>query len=114
MSSPTTTDASARRGSTPKLGWFRGLYRYYKDPSASPLGKLVVFLAAIYVVMPVDLIPDVPFIGWLDDIGVMGLATAWLARMASKYRNPRELPPTTRDEDEDNAPFERRSFAVRR
>ncbi len=79
-------NSSAR--STPKLGWFRGLYRYYRDPSASPLGKLIVFLAAIYVVLPTDLIPDVPFIGWLDDIGVMGLATMWLGRMVSKYRTP--------------------------
>lgn len=69
-----------------KLGWFRGLYRYYKDPSASPLGKLVVFLGVLYVILPVDLIPDVPFVGWLDDIGVMGLATAWLARKVSTYR----------------------------
>ncbi len=72
----------------PKLGWFRGLYRYYKDPSASPLGKLVVVLAAIYVVLPVDLIPDVPIVGWLDDMGVMGLAAAWLARKAAVYRRP--------------------------
>ena len=60
--------------------------RYYRDPSASTLGKLVIFLAMIYVVVPVDLIPDVPIVGWLDDIGVMGLATAWLARVVSRYR----------------------------
>ena len=71
-----------------KVGFFRALGRYYKDPSASILGKLVVFLAAIYVVCPVDLIPDVPIVGWLDDIGVMGLATAFLWRVVGRYRNP--------------------------
>lgn len=88
-----------------KLGWFRGLYRYYRDPSASPLGKLVVLFAAIYVVLPVDLIPDVPFIGWLDDIGVMGLATAWLARSVSRYRAPHEL---ATGEERDSENFEPR------
>jgi uncharacterized membrane protein YkvA (DUF1232 family) len=71
-----------------KVGFLRALGRYYKDPSASILGKLVVFLAAIYVVCPVDLIPDVPIVGWLDDIGVMGLATAFLWRVVGRYRNP--------------------------
>jgi uncharacterized membrane protein YkvA (DUF1232 family) len=76
----------ARSKERPKLGWFRALGRYYRDPSASAAGKLIIFLAMIYVVMPVDLIPDVPLIGWLDDIGVMGLATAWLARIVARYR----------------------------
>ena len=31
-----------------------------RDPSASVLGKLVIVLAMIYVVVPIDLIPDVP------------------------------------------------------
>lgn len=81
-------DKLAGRG---KLGWFRALYRYYKDPTASPLGKLVVFLAAIYVVLPTDLVPDVPIIGWLDDLGVMGLATAWLARRVARYRREADI-----------------------
>lgn len=77
---------------TPKLSWFQALARYYRDPSASVFGKLVIFLAMIYVVCPIDLIPDVPLIGWLDDLGVMGLATAWLARVVSRYRAPEALP----------------------
>ena len=72
----------------PKLGWFRALVRYYRDPSASVLGKLVIFAALIYAVVPVDLIPDVPVVGWLDDLGVMGLASAWLARVVARYRLP--------------------------
>lgn len=75
-----------RSSPRPRLGWFAALARYYKDPSASILGKLVALLAVIYVIVPVDLIPDVPIVGWLDDIGVMGLATAWLARVVGRYR----------------------------
>ena len=38
---------------------------------------IIVLLALIYVISPLDLIPDViPVIGWLDDLGVL----AWAAR----------------------------------
>jgi len=89
----------------PKIGWFRALGRYYRDPSASVLGKLVIFAAVIYAIVPIDLIPDVPIIGWLDDLGVMGLATAWLGRVVARYRRPPELA-------EGSAASERRPFSV--
>ena len=75
-----------------RIGWFRALGRYYRDPNASILGKLVAFAALIYAVWPLDLIPDVPFVGWLDDIGIMGLATAWLMRSVARYRELPEAP----------------------
>ncbi|HVJ93575.1 MAG TPA: DUF1232 domain-containing protein, partial [Labilithrix sp.] len=75
-----------------KISWLAALRRYYRDPKASTFGKLVIFLAVIYALVPVDLIPDVPVIGWLDDLGVMGLATAWLARVVARYRTPEQLP----------------------
>lgn len=39
---------------------------------ASPLAQLVLFiLTVIYVVSPIDVVPDVlPIIGWLDDLAV--------------------------------------------
>ena len=66
-------------------------------------GKLFVLSAVVYVIVPVDLIPDVPIVGWLDDLGVMGIATAWLSRVLGRYR---ELPPSAvrhavRAEEED-------------
>jgi uncharacterized membrane protein YkvA (DUF1232 family) len=73
------------------LGWFRALGRYYRDPSASVFGKLIALVAIVYVVVPVDLIPDVPIVGWIDDLGVMGLATAWLLRVVARYRTPDTL-----------------------
>jgi uncharacterized membrane protein YkvA (DUF1232 family) len=75
----------------PKIGRLRALGRYFRDPNAGIFGKLVVLFAVAYVIFPYDLIPDVPFVGWLDDIGVMGLTTAWLSRVLGKYR---EVPPT--------------------
>ncbi|HPD57014.1 MAG TPA: DUF1232 domain-containing protein [Smithellaceae bacterium] len=43
------------------------------------------FLAMIYVLSPIDAIPDVPVIGYIDDFFVAAIATlnllqAWLAR----------------------------------
>jgi uncharacterized membrane protein YkvA (DUF1232 family) len=92
--------------SRPQIGWLRALSRYYRDPSASVLGKLVIFLALIYVIVPVDLIPDVPFVGWLDDIGVMGLATAWLGRVVARYRSAEALP------EESSTVPRKKSFSV--
>jgi uncharacterized membrane protein YkvA (DUF1232 family) len=35
----------------------------------------VVVLATLYVLSPIDVIPDIaPIIGWLDDVGVIGWA----------------------------------------
>ena len=38
---------------------------------------IIALLAMIYVISPLDLIPDfIPVIGWLDDLGVL----VWAAR----------------------------------
>ena len=69
-----------------KIGRVRALVRYFRDPAASIIGKLFVFAAVVYVISPIDLIPDVPIVGWLDDIGVMGLAVAWMWKVIGRYR----------------------------
>ncbi len=38
------------------------------------LPYLVIFLGIAYGVWPLDIIPDVPLIGWFDDLGIIGLA----------------------------------------
>jgi uncharacterized membrane protein YkvA (DUF1232 family) len=70
-----------------RIGRARALVRYFRDREASLLGKLFVLAALVYVVSPVDLIPDaIPFVGWLDDVGVMSLAVAWMWRIVARYR----------------------------
>jgi len=69
-----------------KVGRAAAVVRYFRDPSASFLGKGFVLFALAYVVCPVDLIPDVPIVGWLDDIGVMSLAVGWMWRVVGVYR----------------------------
>lgn len=70
-----------------KVGRARTIWRYLRDPRAPKLGKLLLIVAVAYVIMPADLIPDVPVIGWLDDIGVMGLALAYANRVAARYQS---------------------------
>lgn len=70
-----------------RIGRARALYRYFRDRDASLLGKLFVLAALVYVVSPVDMIPDaIPVVGWLDDVGVMSLAVAWMWRTVGRYR----------------------------
>jgi uncharacterized membrane protein YkvA (DUF1232 family) len=78
-----------------KIGRARALVRYFRDRNASILGKLFVLAAVVYVISPVDLIPDAfPIVGWLDDMGVMSLAVAWMWRVVGRYR---EAPQTAHD-----------------
>jgi uncharacterized membrane protein YkvA (DUF1232 family) len=63
-------------------------WRFFADPSASPAAKLLFVLALLYIVFPVDAIPDVvPVLGWLDDAGLAALAAAMLLRSIRPYRD---------------------------
>jgi uncharacterized membrane protein YkvA (DUF1232 family) len=54
--------------------------------SGVPL-KMLVLAAALYVILPTDLVPDiVPFAGWLDDVGIVALVTTFLAGAYEKRK----------------------------
>ncbi len=64
----------------------RKIFRYLKSSDVPKAPKLLVLLAIIYMIFPVDLIPDIaPVIGWIDDAGIMSLALAWLGRSIHQY-----------------------------
>ena len=43
--------------------------------------------AILYVISPIDVIPDfIPFIGWIDDIAVVGWAVSSLSNVISEYK----------------------------
>ncbi|HEV8322506.1 MAG TPA: DUF1232 domain-containing protein [Myxococcota bacterium] len=83
------TRAVARRsraGQLPFVGTLRSMVRFFADGRAPLLPKLVLGAAVAYLVLPIDLLPDaIPVVGWLDDLGVVGVAwtifkrylTAW-------------------------------------
>ena len=50
-----------------------------RDPRAPKAAKLVTVLAALYVISPIDFVPDtIPILGWLDD-GMIGFLLLQLA-----------------------------------
>lgn len=50
-----------------------------RDPRSPKAAKLFTVLAALYVVSPIDFVPDtIPILGWLDD-GMIGFLLLQLA-----------------------------------
>lgn len=62
-------------------GLVRSTLGYLRDPQVALWRKLSGLGAALYVVWPLDLIPDwIPILGWLDDLGVVGFVAWFLVR----------------------------------
>ena len=60
-----------------RLGW-----RLLRDPRIPAWPKLLVPLAALYVISPVDVIPDFLLVlGQIDDVSVIGLILAVIAML---------------------------------
>ncbi len=58
-----------------------------RNPAAPGVAKLVALLAAVYIISPVDIVPDVlPILGWLDD----GVVSILLFKLAFKLL-PKEM-----------------------
>ncbi len=48
------------------------VWRLLQDPRVPPLPKLIVPLVIVYVISPIDLIPDLmPILGQVDDLAVI-------------------------------------------
>ncbi len=63
-----------------KKGW-----RYLRDDSVSFWHKTLLLSASIgYILWPLDLIPDIPVIGQLDDIGIVFLLLNWFVNRSEK------------------------------
>ncbi|MGZ3422801.1 MAG: YkvA family protein [Polyangiales bacterium] len=67
----------------------RAFVRFLRDGQAPLFPRLLALFAVLYVIMPIDLIPDtIPIVGWMDDIGIIGLVLAWTARHVQRYAEP--------------------------
>ena len=72
--------------------------------------RLLALLALVYVVLPVDAIPDVaPVIGWLDDAGVAAIALGWLARAVREFD---AAPPARRGAPGETSPDDQATAAL--
>ena len=61
-----------------------------RNPKVSKLPKFLVVAAILYILMPIDAIPDVaPVVGWLDDIMFLIGALGLLFGAAPKATRPK-------------------------
>ena len=62
------------------------LWKFVQDSNAPWAGKAIAIGALIYLISPIDAIPDViPVLGLTDDVSIIGLAVAKLATDLQKY-----------------------------
>jgi uncharacterized membrane protein YkvA (DUF1232 family) len=63
---------------------------FLRDESGALWKKALLMLSVLYVVFPVDLVPDlIPIWGWLDDAGVMTFAAMFLSWAVAPYDGKR-------------------------
>lgn len=66
---------------------FKLVFRLVRDPAIPRIDKLLFGAVALYMVTPADLIPDfLGVLGWVDDLYLVGLATARLIASAGPDR----------------------------
>jgi uncharacterized membrane protein YkvA (DUF1232 family) len=74
-----------KAGKKTLVNWV-AMYHLLRDPRAGWSAKLLTAFAVFYALWPLDLIPDVaPVLGWLDDLGIIGLVFAYVAHAANRY-----------------------------
>lgn len=80
-------------GSVSGWGYLRRLIAYLRDPAVAGWKKTLIMAAALYVLLPVDLVPSllVPGVGWLDDLVLLWIGIPALIRELSAYE-PRRKP----------------------
>jgi len=65
------------------LGQLRLAFRLIREPRVPWLAKALPALAVLYVLSPLDFIPDVlPLIGQLDDLGIVVIAVELFIRFS--------------------------------
>lgn len=62
------------------------IYRYLTDAKTDWKPKALALFTLLYIVSPVDAIPDIPIFGWIDDATIAGLAWWYLSRKAARYK----------------------------
>ena len=72
------------------------LWRAFRAPETPMHLKALMLLVPLYLLSPIDLIPDIiPFVGWLDDLVFIPMLVSWIVSMLPKAAPVR---PTARGE----------------
>jgi uncharacterized membrane protein YkvA (DUF1232 family) len=78
---PTSSDPSRL---TDLVNRGRLAIKLFMDPNVSAAAKAIPVLAILYLLSPIDLIPDFPIIGQIDDIAVLLIALRLFTDMAGQ------------------------------
>lgn len=82
--------AGPEQGGQPPTGggpgsFFGRLARYLLDPKVPLRSKALVLLGGLYLLSPIDLLPGLFPISWLDDLSLIGVMWWWLTREFNRY-----------------------------
>lgn len=70
-------------------------WRLFGDARVPLAVKAIPMLAALYVVSPLDFLPDmVPIVGQVDDIAILLIGLRLFTQLAAKYEAGAPTPPT--------------------
>lgn len=71
------------------------LWRAFTSPQTPLHLKALMLLVPLYLLSPIDLIPDlIPFAGWIDDLVIVPLLVGWISRMLPQEVRMQEAPRT--------------------
>ena len=74
------------KGFSTTLRRIRNIGRFLKDPNQSFFKKILIIFGIIYLVSPLDLVPEPVFgIGIVDDLILWGLLLSWLSDSLDAY-----------------------------
>lgn len=94
---------TTRVSNTGLLARAKQLYQFFLSPDITGMQKTFVAGALLYVISPLDIIPDFfPVIGWLDDLGIASFALSYIFSQMNKV----EFPPITRGQEVSNCSYE--------
>lgn len=69
----------------PAIAFISSLRRAWQNPGTPWAARLLLLAGIAYVLLPMDLVPDViPVLGWLDDLAILPAAILLFRRWASR------------------------------
>ena len=76
------------------------LWRAFLAPQTPMHLKAMMLLVPLYLLSPLDLIPDfIPIVGWLDDAVIIPMLVSWIVSLLPQ---PAPVRPTRRSDWEEN------------
>ena len=76
------------------------LWRAFIAPGTPLWLKALMLLVPLYLISPVDIIPDViPILGWVDDLVIVPLLVTWLVSLLPQNATPGGTYRPGRDDD---------------